>query len=254
MKFCRVLLVPFLFTFSYQAQAAINPGSDPDQGGELILSVWDDATHSSYTLDLGITTRDFCEMRTYVWDLSMDQLWMDFKTGAESMRWDVAGSDRDTTNIQGSSLNGFMTTARIGEDISVTALQYGVYNTMQNNIEQYVNILNLNDEDYATNHNHFFAGEIYAGNTSVWGSFAGNVNFASAEYGDELEFWHLTTAVEIDNNTGRLYRSAEHTKMNTWILRDNKLIYATAIPVPAAVWLFGSALAGLVGVARRKRS
>ena len=28
----------------------------------------------------------------------------------------------------------------------------------------------------------------------------------------------------------------------------------TVIPVPAAVWLFGSGLLGLVGVARRKRS
>ena len=28
---------------------------------------------------------------------------------------------------------------------------------------------------------------------------------------------------------------------------------ATVIPVPAAVWLFGSGLLGLVGVARRKK-
>jgi len=30
--------------------------------------------------------------------------------------------------------------------------------------------------------------------------------------------------------------------------------YTTAVPVPAAVWLFGSGLLGLVGVARRKKS
>ena len=28
----------------------------------------------------------------------------------------------------------------------------------------------------------------------------------------------------------------------------------TVVPVPAAVWLFGSGLLGLVGVARRKKS
>ncbi|RRQ21596.1 VPLPA-CTERM sorting domain-containing protein [Thiohalobacter thiocyanaticus] len=28
----------------------------------------------------------------------------------------------------------------------------------------------------------------------------------------------------------------------------------SAVPVPAAVWLFGSGLAGLVGIARRRRN
>ena len=31
-------------------------------------------------------------------------------------------------------------------------------------------------------------------------------------------------------------------------------INASAVPVPAAVWLFGSGLLGLVGVARRKKA
>jgi len=33
-----------------------------------------------------------------------------------------------------------------------------------------------------------------------------------------------------------------------------KITFTSAVPVPAAVWLFGSGLAGLVGVARRRRS
>ena len=35
---------------------------------------------------------------------------------------------------------------------------------------------------------------------------------------------------------------------------DNAVFELSAVPVPAAVWLFGSGLLGLVGVARRKRS
>jgi hypothetical protein len=35
---------------------------------------------------------------------------------------------------------------------------------------------------------------------------------------------------------------------------DFHLVTMSAIPVPAAVWLFGSGLAGLVVVARKRRS
>jgi hypothetical protein len=32
------------------------------------------------------------------------------------------------------------------------------------------------------------------------------------------------------------------------------IVEQTAVPVPAAVWLFGSGLLGLVGIARRKQT
>ena len=45
----------------------------------------------------------------------------------------------------------------------------------------------------------------------------------------------------------------------SWEISGNQqlshaLLYAQVVPVPAAVWLFGSGLLGLVGVARRRRS
>jgi hypothetical protein len=43
----------------------------------------------------------------------------------------------------------------------------------------------------------------------------------------------------------------------TWLVFNEELSYsptAPAIPVPAAVWLFGSGLLGLVGIARRRRT
>lgn len=38
------------------------------------------------------------------------------------------------------------------------------------------------------------------------------------------------------------------------IFLDNASLTVTAVPIPAAVWLFGSGLLGLVGVARRRKS
>ncbi len=36
---------------------------------------------------------------------------------------------------------------------------------------------------------------------------------------------------------------------------DNlSIIKLSAVPIPAAIWLFGSGLIGLIGIARRKRS
>ena len=35
---------------------------------------------------------------------------------------------------------------------------------------------------------------------------------------------------------------------------DNVVIDTAVVPIPAAVWLFGSGLLGLIGVARRKRA
>lgn len=40
----------------------------------------------------------------------------------------------------------------------------------------------------------------------------------------------------------------------TTMFYDNIVIDVTAVPVPAAVWLFGSGLVGLIGVARRKKA
>jgi hypothetical protein len=42
--------------------------------------------------------------------------------------------------------------------------------------------------------------------------------------------------------------------MDTGIIYDNLNFDAAVIPVPAAVWLFGSGLLGLVGVARRRKA
>ena len=42
-------------------------------------------------------------------------------------------------------------------------------------------------------------------------------------------------------------------RLAAWAVRDGD-VALSAIPVPASVWLFGSGLLGLIGIARRKKS
>ena len=66
---------------------------------------------------------------------------------------------------------------------------------------------------------------------------------------DQIGFWF----VGLENGVGGTSRTL--VQMGSWTLAANgDLSFATAVPVPATVWLFGSALVGLVGVARRRVS
>ena len=50
---------------------------------------------------------------------------------------------------------------------------------------------------------------------------------------------------------GSQYRNDKNSSLYGWAVQSGDV---SAVPVPAAVWLFGSGLLGLVGVARRKRA
>ena len=60
-----------------------------------------------------------------------------------------------------------------------------------------------------------------------------------------------TSAAMIGTRAG-FFGSGIDTFLDWNLAADGTLSYGTVIPVPAAVWLFGSGLLGLVGVARRK--
>lgn len=243
------------------ANAAIEDGANglgnPANGigGEFILSVWDVSASTSYTLDLGGSTKTFDSNGSYTYDFTNDANWQEFAATMEGddIYWDVAASDRMDTNAQND--NGFMTTAKVGADDNVTGLQIGLYNSMQSAVEMYAYTIDGLDDNYAENKSYFLSGGDNAGNTGVWGSFNGMVDWAQAQYGvdTEMEFWQMTSDVTYVRN--RPFPLAVHNKLaGTWTLADGQLTYSTAaIPVPAAVWLFGSALAGLVGVSRRRK-
>jgi hypothetical protein len=75
----------------------------------------------------------------------------------------------------------------------------------------------------------------------------------ASDTGDSDDFLFDPTLPEIDLNwaLGRVGASTDQRHQDMGRMLPLEL---TAIPVPAAVWLFGSGLLGLIGVARRRKA
>jgi len=89
----------------------------------------------------------------------------------------------------------------------------------------------------------------------MYHQFGGDTNIDGGLYNDEIIHYSLLLDVNASNllltfdtnlNQGRTDES--------WGIDNLVITQTTVVPVPAAVWLFGSGLIGIVGFARRKQS
>lgn len=78
---------------------------------------------------------------------------------------------------------------------------------------------------------------------------------ATGGVGDSLPFYFLTASSTSAGApaTNTKYASATGAAFNWTLNADGSLAYS-AVPIPAAVWLFGSGLLGLIGITRRRKT
>lgn len=107
-------------------------------------------------------------------------------------------------------------------------------------------VFNLNSLDSGLSWSQFSTGSVvFTGHQSDGGILTKLLSFNKA-YTNFVFCWTNLLSVEVSGNSNFGYVAYDNINVTSMAGGAN------AVPVPAAVWLFGSALAGLVGLGRRK--
>lgn len=255
----KTLVAAFALAIGGQAQAAIDSDNAANAGtgtgvGELFLSVIDrgGSAPRSYVRDLGITAADFlANDASFVNNLSIaaDANLLDILNNATgTIAWNLAAAYNDWgTNLD---TLGYLTTSPIQLDVNNTPSGFaGIGGTAIPNIGIYLQSVNGVDANYAADGSQIFGNAANAFYDNSWGDMWNVSHSTEAALDQLLGFYYVV----LDGNTDT---TGVQNLLGDWKLSSaGELTYSaevTPIPVPAAVWLLGSALIGMVGVARRK--
>ena len=242
-QFNKTLIAAALMVAAGSANASIANHA----GGlnEAFLSAYDISTGKTFTLDTGVTYNELVAnvnnaAYSLNFDLSTDANWTNFITGANTsvIKYVVAVGD---TVDSGAAITGapLVTSAAVffGMDTSAKIEIHATdINGKIGSINDAANLstLVLDGESGNTVGQHGDA-------ASVWGGWVQDPQVA---YGTAAGF----QLGVMDQNTGD---NIATTFAGSWKLADNSLTL-TAVPLPAAVWLFGAGLMGMLRLNRRK--
>ena len=235
----KTLVVAVGMVVAGAANAALSSSGPPGTGGsDLIFEAWDGTT--SYVMDLGAAT----QYDTFAAAAPSSAAFTVDLTGlnAATLQWQVFANNQGTASY-GSF--GVITTSAAGNAPAISSVL--VTSATIDLIEGYQNAaLGTATSGYIPASNSLaYAGQF--GNNTV-GTFAKNTavtGFGSMGLYEFLDNGNATTAPATVNQFAGSFSLAS----------NGTLTYgpaAVATPLPAAAWLFGSGLLGLVGVARRR--
>jgi hypothetical protein len=239
---------------SSMANSAIITGLN-ETNGELFMTVLDPTAQKSYGLDLGITAGALKSdpSQSLSFNLALDANYADF-VGKTNLVYVIAGVDSDFTDP---ALWGYLTTST--QNVGGPALYPNVQNfatiaarmSIVGSWTQDLNSAAGDTTNNAANNSHVsLIGQTGYADVPTWGNNLGGSGFTATQtVGSSVAFWNISLD-QTDFDTGVATQLN-----NVWTLGTNgALTFAapTAVPVPAAFWLFGSGLLGMVGVSRRR--
>lgn len=252
----------------------VNDGSG--NGSEFVLSLWNKTDIDGYNLDLGFTMGDFLSdtsgYREYTVSSATDSNFASFAANyaaGKDVRWNVAAANTVLVNPAVDALkHGILMTTNTATTSSAFQTYFNTNTKIGNAGSQLgLYIISANSGsgeaagDVTTNASDFQdlatdAGYVGAADWGQsWGGKAGTINTMAA-IGEALDFRRASTTA---SNT-RAWQQFDQWNFN--ISTDaqgnaiGKLSYGvpTAVPVPAAAWMFLSGLMGTLAATRRKHA
>jgi hypothetical protein len=240
---------------------SLSPGAGTG-AGELFLSVIDRGgpVQRSYVLDLGITATQFLSNdASYVNNLSFtaDANLLDIlnnKSGTIS--WNIAAA-RNTVDPNPDNY-GYLSTSpsTLIANQNTPQGQFGIGAALTK-LGSYTNAVNGSDTNVALNVSKIFSasdGAFYDG--GAWGDMWDGSHSTEGGLNSTLGFYYVALNFSGDDsgNSSRVQKL-----LGQWQLAASgtlsyvgEVVGGPQVPVPAAVWLLGSALVGMAGIRRRK--
>ncbi len=252
------------------AQAAIDDdGIDGGSGfgagtgsGELFFQIWDMGRQLSLTWDFGLKISDFLADPLGSRSWSSAEI-TNFISGGDlaDMQWNVGGMSNNTAT----DFSGVFLLTTVDPDASVEVENGGVRGLDGGVLEQALAL--------ASSYVRAVSAELGNNEIGTFGPSDGTAYYGGGAWGDswgaqtpfdtagefEQGASEALSMLQIGLNAGDS-NVAEFGAMNDavsnvmWTLDPGGALSVQAVPVPAAVWLFGSALAGLMGLGRGNRT
>lgn len=243
-------LAATLAVASTGANAAITSGAF-GADGELFLTLWDTTTgnEASFNLGLNLTVGTFDANGSYSFNVFADPVFSTYFDAGNlstmsNWKWNITGS-KDLGD------ESMVRTTSVTTNLNWTN---GITDNAATYARNYVDVLNCTGSCNATGTNNINALQYAANADSGYGSnFQGGAPINNAAGVDQsLSFLYFANTTSYESQDPAIKVVAPY----VWTLgSDGLLTYNVAsspVPVPAAVWLFGSGLMGMLGLSRRR--